>query len=538
MENKKLISYSLVLSLLLVFGFYSTTIMYADAITLSNFTVTAYDLRGSTYNSANNSWYFASTNNNTMVRITDNTTSPTFLPVNGNGNCADPMSIQSLEHASDSYIALWCDNGAIATHGLMIRDRVTNEEKDFENNIFATEDGFRIVEWDNGNKIYVINHGAGAGVNIAVFDETKINSTTSSMLIAQINLSATCTILYDAVINEADSLMYLTCQQLATNLNRIAVFDLQSSLVSQYVTLTGTSDLGTIDYNTDTEQIVVTLNTANDLLLIDAGTMTGVYNNTSICSGGLPVSPQFNENTNQIYFICNTTATGANTIQLFDIASQTLVASFPAGSGPNSALGGTNHWPLIHWEDNKVALYGTFGFLDDTGSGAVFNTITRISDTTSAPSEDPNAEFCADPANANILTCRLDDIPPITGASELLNQSSTNIICQIGLIECIQDENGNFTPVNGDIKTNGVGYILLVITFGVVISIMWLASGGRLNDIPTFIWFIITLSILGVFVGFDWLDITFLLVGIIAIIALAVARIKGLFGDTGLFKGE
>lgn len=152
--------------------------------------------------------------------------------------------------------------------------------------------------------------------------------------------------------------------------------------------------------------------------------------------------------------------------------------------------------------------------------------------------ETPTEEFCSQPENENILICRLEDSPPLTGASELLNQSSTNIVCMIGLLSCTQDAEGNFTPDNPDIQTNGVGYLLTIVTFGILISIFWLASGGRLGDIPTFVWFIATLSVLGLMVGFGFLDVTFLLIGVIAIIALAVAKAKGIFGDSGLFKGE
>lgn len=151
----------------------------------------------------------------------------------------------------------------------------------------------------------------------------------------------------------------------------------------------------------------------------------------------------------------------------------------------------------------------------------------------------PNEEFCAQPENANILICRLDNNSgALTGASNMLNQSGTNIICQIGLLHCTQEEDGNFTPDDPNIQTNGVGYLLVIILMGVFVGLLWVASRGQIQEIPTFIWFIGTLAILGASTAFGWIDPTFLILGAITIIALAVAKVKGVFGGQQTFAGE
>jgi hypothetical protein len=71
-----------------------------------------------------------------------------------------------------------------------------------------------------------------------------------------------------------------------------------------------------------------------------------------------------------------------------------------------------------------------------------------------------------------------------------------------------------------------------------VIGIFWVASRGDLGSIPTFIWFIVTLAIIGVMTAFSWINPTILIIAIIAIIALATAKVKGVFGSSGLFAGE
>ena len=73
---------------------------------------------------------------------------------------------------------------------------------------------------------------------------------------------------------------------------------------------------------------------------------------------------------------------------------------------------------------------------------------------------------------------------------------------------------------------------------GIMIGIFWVASRGDLGSIPTFLWFIATLAIIGMITAFDLIDPTVLIVAIIAIIALATARAKGIFGSSGLFAGE
>ena len=147
----------------------------------------------------------------------------------------------------------------------------------------------------------------------------------------------------------------------------------------------------------------------------------------------------------------------------------------------------------------------------------------------------PQDQFCELPENFNILSCVLarGNTTPLVGASELIGESSNTIVCQLGLIECT-----DFVPNNPDTKTNGVGYLILFVALGIMIGIFWVASRGDLGSIPTFLWFIATLSIVGVITAFDLIDPTVLIIAIIAIIALATARAKGIFGSSGLFAGE
>lgn len=153
----------------------------------------------------------------------------------------------------------------------------------------------------------------------------------------------------------------------------------------------------------------------------------------------------------------------------------------------------------------------------------------------------PLEEFCAEVANQGLLKCVLfnnGSSGGLTGTSTLLNQSATNIVCQVGILSCTQDDDGNFTPENPDIKTNGVGYLYTVIAFGIMIGIFWVASRGDLVNIPTFVWFIGTIGLLGALTAMNVIDPTFLIIGVVTIVAFAVAKAKGIFSGGQIFAGE
>lgn len=152
-----------------------------------------------------------------------------------------------------------------------------------------------------------------------------------------------------------------------------------------------------------------------------------------------------------------------------------------------------------------------------------------------------SSPFCQIPANANLLTCRLqaDGNTGLSGTSQLLNQSATNLTCQVGVLSCTQDSSGNFIPNNPDVKTNGVGYLLVAVSMGVFVGLLFIASRGQITEIPTFVWFVGTIAIIGALTAIEYIDPTFLIITIITVIAFAVAKAKGVFaGAGGLFKGE
>jgi len=140
---------------------------------------------------------------------------------------------------------------------------------------------------------------------------------------------------------------------------------------------------------------------------------------------------------------------------------------------------------------------------------------------------------CTLPENANILICRLTNgdcqgsILHCVGDTVLGNSTDDSdvglidVICGVGFVDCDADP---------DIRTNGIGYLLLAVALGIEIGILWVASRGDLRQVPTFIWFIATIAIIAALTLLDWIDPTMLVLGVIIAVALAAAKARGFFG--------
>ena len=139
-----------------------------------------------------------------------------------------------------------------------------------------------------------------------------------------------------------------------------------------------------------------------------------------------------------------------------------------------------------------------------------------LDDTGTNPSESSTTDFCAIAGNENLLTCRLNEINnnALAMASQTFGNSTNDLFVQIGLV-----------PEGSDIRTNGVGYILVAVGLGLLIAIFFLASQGELGKIPTFVWVLGALVVVGMFAAFQIIDATFFIITILIIIALASAKI-------------
>lgn len=132
---------------------------------------------------------------------------------------------------------------------------------------------------------------------------------------------------------------------------------------------------------------------------------------------------------------------------------------------------------------------------------------------------------CGNPANANLVICRLGGNGTITSAGDFLIGDPDSgigivpIICSTGIVDCVE---------NPDMKTNGAGLLITLVILAIAIGVFWVATRGDLTSIPVFIWMILVLCIFGFATLAGLIDLTILLLSVVVIVGLASAKIKGL----------
>jgi len=136
-----------------------------------------------------------------------------------------------------------------------------------------------------------------------------------------------------------------------------------------------------------------------------------------------------------------------------------------------------------------------------------------------APEEEPSTAFCDDPANADILICRNGGNGEIGSAGAFIMGNITQgtgilgIGCSIGLVDCTEDDNP---------QTNGLGLLIFIASIFVVVGMFYYSGGLRM---PLFIWAIIIISLSAFFTITGLINPIFLILSIIAIIALTAPKI-------------
>lgn len=168
-----------------------------------------------------------------------------------------------------------------------------------------------------------------------------------------------------------------------------------------------------------------------------------------------------------------------------------------------------------------LASRGVFYYITATTVNRVKDQIVAFDEDGGGNEPNPTGGIdCTLPENENILTCRLNSIGgnELASYSDLIGTSfgngTNNIFVQLGLVE-----------EGSDIRTNGVGYGMTLVGLGLMIVMFYLGSGGQLNRIPTFVWFLGTLAVIGISTGFGFVDPLWLIISILVIIALASAKI-------------
>jgi len=143
------------------------------------------------------------------------------------------------------------------------------------------------------------------------------------------------------------------------------------------------------------------------------------------------------------------------------------------------------------------------------------------------------SSFCQTPGNENLLRCRLEAQGGAlngtwAGNPQSLTSGASGLLIQAGFLD----------GSNTDPKTNGTGYIFLALAILFFNLLLMLLSRRFTHEIPFYVYFIMTMTIIMLFVVAGMTDVVVLIIAIVAIVALAAPRAVNLIGGIrGLGQG-
>lgn len=142
------------------------------------------------------------------------------------------------------------------------------------------------------------------------------------------------------------------------------------------------------------------------------------------------------------------------------------------------------------------------------------------------PEDDPTGSGCDDPANANKLICRLGG-NETSDLGRLIGDGILDLGCEVVFVDCTDDN-----P-----QTNGLGLLVFIASIFVIIGMFYWSIGREAFHIPIFIWIVIIIALSAFFTITGIIDPIFLIISIIAVIALASPKIIGIVRGGNTFGG-
>lgn len=192
----------------------------------------------------------------------------------------------------------------------------------------------------------------------------------------------------------------------------------------------------------------------------------------------------------------------------------------------------TDGFTLSHSVDNMILLTGNGQLWFPYSSTEKEIGILTYDSTLDEPPQE--GRDCDLPENANILICRLGGNGEIGSAGAFVIGNVTTgtgilgIGCSSGWVDCTEDP---------DPKTNGLGLLIFIASIFVVVGMFWFSIGKEAFHLPIFIWVLIIISLSAFFTLMDIIDPVFLILSVVACIALAVPKVIGLIQSRGSFGG-
>lgn len=238
---------------------------------------------------------------------------------------------------------------------------------------------------------------------------------------------------------------------------------------------------------------------------------------------------------NSKFFVINETSLSATPIAIYGVPSDTTllngIAPYPNSNNGAVAVSSSSAKVTVFYWNVQGSSGGGGGI---TGGGNPCNTTGNPA--TNCSDNGRGQIDCSLPQNANIVTCWVQNNNQPGSAGNPLNiNNNTNVVNNFG---CVVAQSVGIIN-NCNLKTNGVGYLLLAIAL-LLVNVLWLLAvhsfnqRGVVTPQPIFVHALISFAVIAAFALIGWTDPTILIVAIVALVAFTAPKFIGMIRGGGI----
>jgi hypothetical protein len=204
------------------------------------------------------------------------------------------------------------------------------------------------------------------------------------------------------------------------------------------------------------------------------------------------------------------TISGSNTIAGMNYLEDTPMSIDETITGFNA---GSTQMAIQRGNTTRINAFASNEYIYAVGLNFIDNPNNPPGTGTSVPGSGID---CTLPENANILICRLGGNSTTVGVGGIIRDGFLNLGCNIIFVDC--DE-------SSDPRTNGLGLLLFIASIFVIVGMFYYVIGTEAFHMPLFIWIVIIIALSAFFTITGLIDPVFLILSIIAIVALAAPKV-------------
>jgi hypothetical protein len=493
-KNNNRLQLSVIFSLLLVFGFYSSTILYADAVSVVSITfATGTTTSDVDYSSAEGSdthtAYVIGQNAGQAYAWKTSATPLTTYTVLFNVTLTGSASARAIEWNPDTLFIYAVTNDKVykLSQSLGIAGSLAT----------GTANIIQDLIYDETNEIlyYCTNDGFGS-VNTSTLVLTPLftDTGTNGVLGCDLDIPNNTMVLSGDAMNGASS------------------YELETVSLSSF-----TVQLG-VNVVTDIFSGVCVDDVNSKYWAIDSSNArTKKYSSalaleSTITVGTTPRNCSINtDETGRRLYVANE---GTNNISIVDIDANVVLTT------PSVCDTVTDKKIATHRTSNTTHTFVTCN--SNVNSIVIDDTVSEF-----VPTFDPSDPSCDNPANANLLRCVLGD-DELTGVGEEVGAGIADLACNVIFADCSSDTNP---------ATNGIGLLIFIASIFVIVGMFYYAIGTEAFHMPIFLWIMIILALSAFFTLTGLIDPVFLVLAVVAVIALAVPKVIGVVRGGNTFGG-